>query len=646
MHYAVGFYSVQEESAPKLSLTAGTGDYIVSRSMIRVDTKPLRWKVGQMLAVGFGSGEAGASTLESVVNTTNAGNVILFSRNTPDAETAACSVCSAQNIIQAATGCPPLVAIDQEGGFVMRIRKGVIPIPGAMAQAASCLGASATLADIESLGEICGSDLHRLGINWNLAPVVDVNINPKNPVIGVRSYGEYPTLVADYASAFARGLKKARVMATAKHFPGHGDTVVDSHLDLPLISHDLEMLKRVDLVPFERLIQEGIPSILAAHVQFPALEKEPIPATFSRNILEGLLRQELGFDGIICTDCMEMKAVADRYSDPYVKAVLAGADIIVVSHTAERQIEAARSIYRAVTEGIIPEERINCSVERILRFKDQYCGKPSVPNEAPRMQNTEKAIDLVTRVSQGSLTFLGPQLDAGQAEGLKMEELKENASAAGLTPALAPVSRGFLVDIMPENLTGVEDETALPSVANEIMTLGASSAQWKTARISASPTQEEIKAVRNALYDCGAKFFHAANPSSAASDSSARDERFALALSLFAPFSHNGQFELLALCADYAAKHGSKLIVFLMRSPYDYEDVLVRCREAGVPDADILVLAAYEYTSLSAHSVAEFLLGNCKTKGVCPVTVAPHNVTQRQVSVAPNSVAPNMEKRL
>jgi hypothetical protein len=199
---------------------------------------------------------------------------------------------------------------------------------------------------------------------------------------------------------------------------------------------------------------------------------------------------------------------------------------------------------------------------------------------------------------------------------------------------------------MPQNLTGVEDEAALPSIANELMTLGASGAQWKTARISASPTQEEIEAVRNALYDCGDRFFYAANPSSAAFDSGARDERFALALSLFAPFSHNGQPELLALCADYAAKHASKLIVFLMRSPYDYEDVLVRCREAGVPDADILILAAYEYSSLSAHSVAEFLLGNCKAMGVCPVTVAPHNVAQRRVSVTPNSVAPNMEKRL
>lgn len=600
--------NLPQESAPKLFLTVCMDGYIVTRSMIRLDTKPLEWKVGQMLAVGFGAGEAGISALENVVNTTNAGNIILFSRNTPDAQVAASSVRSAQNIIQAVTGCPPLVAIDQEGGIVMRIRKGVTPIPGAMAQAASCLGKSATLADIERLGEICGSDLRALGINWNLAPVVDVNINPRNPVIGVRSYGEDPTLVADYASVFAQGLKKAGVMATAKHFPGHGDTVVDSHLDLPVISHDLETLKRVDLVPFERLIAEGIPSVLAAHVQFPALEKEPIPATFSRKILEGLLREKLKFQGIICTDCMEMKAVADRFRDPYVRAVLAGADVIVVSHTPERQIEAAQSICRAVMEGIIPEERINCSVERILRSKDQYCVKPSVSSEPPRRQDAEKAISLVTRISQGSLTFLGPQFDAGQAEGNTKD-------------ATAPASRGFLVDIMPENLTGVEDEAALPSIANELMTLGASGAQWKTARISANPTQEEIKAVRNALYDCGARFF-TASPSSAAPDSGAWDERFALALSLFAPFSHEGQLELLALCADYAAKHAGRLVVFLMRSPYDYEEVLVRCRESGLEDANILVLATYEYTSLSAHSVAEFLVGNCKAKGVCPVTVA------------------------
>ena len=230
-----------------------------------------------MLVVGFGPGEEGLSSLARTIDATLAGNIILFSRNTPDAGAAAETVAHAASIVRGATGADPLVAIDQEGGIVMRLRKGVAPIPGAMAQAAAFLGGGAELADIERLGAACGADLAVAGVNWNLAPVVDVNVNPKNPVIGVRSYGEDPVLVADLASAFARGLRSAGVMAAAKHFPGHGDTTVDSHLSLPLIPHDLPRLESVELLPFRRLIAEGVGSVMTAHVRFPAVEPEALP---------------------------------------------------------------------------------------------------------------------------------------------------------------------------------------------------------------------------------------------------------------------------------------------------------------------------------------------------------------------------------
>lgn len=572
------------------------------------ESQPLQWRIGQMLAVGFAAGQAGMAALESVVNTTKAGNIILFSRNTPDAATTLGSVRSAQHIIKSATGMLPLVAIDQEGGIVMRIRKGVVPIPGAMAQAASCLGGSTSVADIEALGSICGSDLRELGINWNLAPVVDVNVNPNNPVIGVRSYGENPALVADYASAFASGIKKAGIMATAKHFPGHGDTRVDSHLDLPIISHDLETLKAVDLVPFQRLIAEGVASVLVAHVQFPALEKEPIPATFSKNIVEGLLRGTLGFDGIICTDCMEMKAVADRFSDPYVKAVLAGADIIVVSHTPARQIEAAESIYRAVMDGLIPEERINNSVSRILRFKDEYCNEPSTPPESARLRNLEDEYNLVTTISRGSLTLLSPLSEQGQGKQDDVHRVQElEPDHEGLT------STGFLVDVLPENLTGVEDEAALPSIATELAQLDVPG--WEAMKVSANPTQEELATVSDHMQN----FCAVGSPHHGRDDKS---KELTLALSLFAPFSHKSQLDLLGLFAAYAAKRDTRLIIFLMRSPYDCQGILDLCKEHGCSTPQIL--AAYEYTSLSAHSVAEFLAGTCKATGVCPVTIQPH----------------------
>ena len=247
----------------------------------------LEWKIGQMLVVGFGPGETGLASLRKTVDQTLAGNIILFSRNTTDAKTTSEIAGRAKDIVRKATRLDPLVAIDQEGGIVMRLRKGVVPIPGAMAQAAAYLGGGAALADIERLGAACGADLAAAGVNWNLAPVVDVNVNPKNPVIGVRSYGENPALVADLASAFARGLRSAGVMATAKHFPGHGDTTVDSHLSLPLISHDLDRLESVELLPFRRLIAEGVGSVMTAHVRFPAVEPGALPATLSSKVIRG-----------------------------------------------------------------------------------------------------------------------------------------------------------------------------------------------------------------------------------------------------------------------------------------------------------------------------------------------------------------------
>ncbi|HWR10846.1 MAG TPA: glycoside hydrolase family 3 protein [Rectinemataceae bacterium] len=545
----------------------------------------LAWKIGQMLVVGFGPGEEGLSSLGRTVDATLAGNVILFSRNTPDAETSAETVAQARAIVRNATGFDPLVAIDQEGGIVMRLRKGVVSIPGAMAQAAAFLGGGIVLSDIERLGAICGADLAAVGVNWNLAPVVDVNVNPKNPVIGVRSYGEDPAVVADLASAFARGLRSAGVMATAKHFPGHGDATVDSHLSLPLIPHGVPRLEAVELLPFRRLIAEGIGSVMTAHALFPAVEPEALPATLSSKVIRGLLREKLGYGGLVCSDCMEMKAIAGRFGDPYVMAVKAGVDLILISHTPEKQREAAESIRGAVERGDIPESRIDESVERILAAKAIYCGGRDAAAGFARSQSAmSEGATLAARISRASLTSIGAAGGPGSV-------------------SILTAKRGILLDVAPTNLTGVEDGESLPSVASA---LAATGAPWSSLRLSPDPDDADMERALSAIR-CFAT--RGAKPG----------EINAIAMALFAPLAHEGQTRLVARCAELAGRSNSPLILALMRSPYDAAPLVRTCAAHGAPDP--IVVAAYEYTGLSASSVADFLAGRCRAEGACPVKI-------------------------
>ncbi len=549
----------------------------------RSDT--LKWKIGQMLVVGFGPGGEGLASLSRTVEATLAGNVILFSRNTPDVDTAAETVAQAKALIRNATGFDPLVAIDQEGGIVMRLRKGVVSIPGAMAQSAAFLGGEVALADVERLGAACGADLAAAGVNWNLAPVVDVNVNPKNPVIGVRSYGEDPALVADLASAFARGLRSAGVMATAKHFPGHGDTTVDSHLSLPLIPHGIPRLEAVELLPFRRLVAENVGSVMTAHARFPAVEPEALPATLSSKVIRGLLREKLGYDGLVVSDCMEMKAIAERFDDPYVMAVKAGVDLILISHTPEKQREAAESIRGAVERGDIPESRIDESVERILAAKAIYCGGRDTAAGFTRSRTTTpEDFALASRISRASLTSLGA------------------SGGPGMVSAM-PAKQGILLDVAPANLTGVEDDESLPSVASA---LAATGAPWNSLRLSPDPDDADME---RALSTAGCVVAQGVEAG----------EKRAIALALFAPLAHEGQTRLVARCAELAGRSNSPLVLALMRSPYDVAPLVRACAASGVPDP--LVVAAYEYTELSASSVADFLAGRCRAAGACPVKI-------------------------
>src|SRR5512143_1959696 len=244
-------------------------------------------------------------------------------------------------------GLPPfLIAVDQEGGQLMAVGDGTTQLPGNMA-----LGATGEARLARAAGEVLGTELRAMGINVNYAPCCDVNINPQNPVIGIRSFGEDAEKVGAMAAAMVEGLQSRGVAATAKHFPGHGDTAGDSHHGLPTLPHDLARLRRVELPPFQAAVQAGTRLVMTGHLALPAIDgSDAPPATLSPAVLKGLLRQQLGFEGVIITDAMDMHAIPQgaALGENAVRAVDAGADLLLVTSEPADQ----KCIFDALVEAV------------------------------------------------------------------------------------------------------------------------------------------------------------------------------------------------------------------------------------------------------------------------------------------------------
>jgi len=256
---------------------------------------------------------------------------------------------------------PSLISTDQEGGVVFRVP--ATELPGNMA-----LGAGRSPADAETAAVIGGSELKAVGVNWNFAPVADVNVDPANPVIGVRSFSEDPQLTADLTAAQVRGYQGEDIAAAAKHFPGHGDTATDSHTGLPVIDHTREEWEQIDKPPFQAAIDNGIKAIMTAHIVVPSLDPSGDPATLSKPIMTGILRQEMGYDGVVITDALTMAGVREQYGDARVPvlALKAGVDMLLMPPDLDL---AYNSVLDAVRSGELTEKRIDTSVKRILRLK-------------------------------------------------------------------------------------------------------------------------------------------------------------------------------------------------------------------------------------------------------------------------------------
>ena len=322
-------------------------------------------KLGQLLWVGFDGYEL-TKELKDLISEYKIGNIILFTRNIKDIKQLYNLNKEIHEYIIEKTGIMPFISIDQEGGMVTRIMDGATFCPGNMTLA------TGDASNARRVGVIMGEELRSLGINYNLAPDVDVNNNPNNPVIGVRSYSDNPDVVAKFGLNFIEGLQSTGVIATAKHFPGHGDTNTDSHKALGSINHPLSRLEEVELVPFKK-VSGSVKSIMTGHILFPALEPDGVPATLSHKIVTGILREKIGYQGIITSDCMEMKAIDDHYTTERgcVMGLQAGLDLVMVSHTYEKQVKAIKLIHEAYDKHELSSADIDSKVERILKVKEE-----------------------------------------------------------------------------------------------------------------------------------------------------------------------------------------------------------------------------------------------------------------------------------
>ncbi|WP_027088111.1 beta-N-acetylhexosaminidase [Cohnella panacarvi] len=513
------------------------------------DQLSLKEKIGQLFMCGFEGAEPSAE-IEALVTEYGIGGIIYFRRNLRDAK----QVEALSSKLQELSATPLFIAIDQEGGMVVRLEDGVTVMPGAMAQ-----GAANDPDLTREAAKLSGAELRGIGINMNFAPCLDVNNNPLNPVIGVRSYGENPALAARMGIAAIKGYGEGGISAVAKHFPGHGDTSADSHHELPVVPHAVDRLNAVELAPFREAIAQGVDAIMTAHVVFPAFEPDRVPATLSRRILTGLLREQLGYSGVIVTDCLEMNAISETIgvARGAVEAVKAGADLVLVSHRFVRQTTALEAVHEAVLTGEIPLSRIEQSAKRIWALKQL----------------------------RGLFGGVKPQADAVRAERVR-NELSEAAVTVVKGKEALPLSKAGRTLVV---WTEARVATEVVEVIEQSWTLGAALKARgylvQELRVGLNPTAEEAEAARSAA---------------AGSDTV-----------VFASYDACFSESQTALIRELASDTSYAFAWAAMRTPYD----LLQAPEAPI------YICCYENKPAMMTALAGVLAGDIRMRAKQPVTI-------------------------
>ncbi|MBT2395426.1 glycoside hydrolase family 3 protein [Streptomyces sp. ISL-100] len=427
----------------RMSLEEKVGQLFVMRAYGHSATAP------DQVDIDLNLKEMGVRTAAELVAKYHVGGIIYFAwaHNTRDPH----QIADLSNGIQRAglaqeTPVPLLISTDQEHGIIARVGKPATLVPGAMA-----LGAGGSRSDARKAAQIAGAELAAMGIVQNYAPVADVNVNPANPVIGVRSFGSDPQAVAGMVAAQVRGYQGAGIAATSKHFPGHGDTKDDSHYSLPTIHHTAEQWEELDAPPFRAAIAAGIDSIMTAHIVVPALDPAKDPATLSKPILTGVLRERLGYDGVVVTDSLAMAGVRQKYGDDRVPvlALLAGCDQLL--NPPDLPV-AWNAVLKAVRDGELSMARVEESILRILLlkaklglFRDPYVSHKDVD----RTVGARAHVDAADRIAEGTTTLLAN--DSGLLP--LSRRTHRNVLVVGADPASPTATTGPPTTVIAKALT-------------------------------------------------------------------------------------------------------------------------------------------------------------------------------------------------
>lgn len=425
----------------------------------------LEQKVGQLI-VATVPGTAAPDGGAGLVARYHLGGVIYFSQNVHNARQLAAFSNGLQRAAMAQSpGIPLTIGTDQEGGIVSRLDGVLTTFPGQMAG-----GATRDPALASSEAEAIGNELRAVGVNLDYAPVADVNVDPANPVIGIRAFGSDPALASQMTSAAIAGFHRAGIATAAKHFPGHGDTDTDSHTGLPVIHHSLRQWQQIDAPPFEAAIRGGTDMILSAHISVPALDPSGGPATLSYRIITGLLRGKLGYKGVITTDSLLMTGVRLQYSNAQiaVHAIQAGCDELLMP---EDVSTAYHAVLAAVRDGQIPQSRLDASVTRILTLKAArgiLDGPYADAAAAPARVSTPSDVATAQRVADRSITLVrdtrhllplarGKRLyvagpDAGSLAGALARAGADTVSSPGLADVIVATANGADGDPAQQNV--------------------------------------------------------------------------------------------------------------------------------------------------------------------------------------------------
>lgn len=526
----------------------------------------LEKKIGQLMIFGF-NGKTVTTEMKDLIENHHVGGIILFTRNIGTVEEVHKLTNDLQRIAKNAGHERPLfICIDQENGVVRRLGEGTTIFPGSM-----LLGATGKEENAYLTGKATGEQLKALGINWNLAPVLDINNNPQNPVIGVRSFGETADSVSKFGVQSMKGMQEAGVITALKHFPGHGDTHVDSHLAMPTIDHPMERLEEVELKPFVKAIEEGADTVMCAHVYFPAIEsKENVPATLSRKVVTNLLREKLGFNGVVTTDCMEMDAISKSIGTPIggVEAIKAGIDLIMVSHLHARQYDTLSKIKSAVSSGEISTEMIDLAYERVTTLKERYLTWDNI--------SFDEEVDVAMLIPKK------------QHDQLALDMYKQGITIVKNEGALLPLTSNeqnkvLVVYVENRSITLAEDKHAATFSLGTVIREHHKQTEVKS--LSTDPTDEEIKEIGQQTIEY---------------------DQVIIGTSMVSPG------DIQTKLVEEILKNNEQIVVVSTRSPYDM---------GYLPETVPAYINTYEFTPPALQTVAQAIFGKINVKGKLPVTL-------------------------